>query len=229
MTRRDTILELLARAAAALGPDLSNVVFVGGAVPAVYPGRAVDIRMTEDIDCVSNVSLSEYHALLQRLRRSGFRPVVDERAPACRLRLGDDLLLDVMPIDPRILGFSNQWYAPGVANAEEFVLPTGLRIRALSPTYFVATKLEAFDGRGRADPLSSHDLEDVIALLLARPDLVTTFASGAPVDQYVRGRLHSLLRDDTLVAAVFGAVPPDDVSQEQCAALVAAIAALPRD
>ena len=40
-----------------------------------------------------------------------------------------------------------------------------LEVRAITPLYFVATKLEAFAGRGRGDYQASHDLEDVLSVL----------------------------------------------------------------
>lgn len=46
-----------------------------------------------------------------------------------------------------------------------------MRINILSPVYFVATKLEAWKGRGGDDPLSSHDLEDVLTLVDGRESL----------------------------------------------------------
>jgi len=38
--------------------------------------------------------------------------------------------------------------------------------------YFLATKLEAFDHRGGGDFLLSRDVEDVIAVLDGRPEIV---------------------------------------------------------
>ena len=48
----------------------------------------------------------------------------------------------------------------------------GLRIRVVTAPYFVATKLEAFRGRGRGDYISSHDLEDLLAVIDGRDVIV---------------------------------------------------------
>jgi hypothetical protein len=78
-----------------------------------------------------------------------------EGAPTCRWRSGD-LPIDVMPTDERILGFSNRWYTPANVSAENIEI-VGLRIRLITPIYFLATKLEAFRGRGNNDYRRSHD------------------------------------------------------------------------
>jgi predicted nucleotidyltransferase len=60
----------------------------------------------------------------------------------------------------------------GVATAETRLLPGGLSIRLVAPAYFIATKLEAFFGRGKGDYFGSHDLEDLIAVVDGRLTIV---------------------------------------------------------
>jgi hypothetical protein len=45
-------------------------------------------------------------------------------------------------------------------------------IRAITAPAFLATKWEAFQHRGAADPLMSHDLEDIITLVAGRSTIV---------------------------------------------------------
>jgi hypothetical protein len=85
---------------------------------------------------------------------------------------GDELLIDLMPGDASILGFENRWQRPALDNAETLPLPSGRRIRAISPPYLLATKLEAWSGRGGGDHLRSHDLEDVVRLVDGRAEVV---------------------------------------------------------
>lgn len=110
----------LENAASVLGPILNEVVFVGGATvhlwltePAAPPARA-----TEDVDVVCEVATrSEYYRLGNRLRERGLREATGE-AVICRWRDVDSgLILDVMPIAPEILGFSNPWYGEAIATA----------------------------------------------------------------------------------------------------------------
>jgi len=73
-------------------------------------------------------------------------------------------IVDVMPIDEDVLRFSNRWYAPAIESAQTLSIG-GSEIRIVSPVYFVATKLEAFHGRGADDMAMSHDLEDIVTLV----------------------------------------------------------------
>lgn len=70
-----------------------------------------------------------------------------------------------MPTDPSILGFSNRWYPQVVREADRRVLPSGTAIRLISAPLFLATKFEAFAGRGAGDLLESPDLEDIINVI----------------------------------------------------------------
>jgi hypothetical protein len=69
-------------------------------------------------------------------------------------------ILDVIPLDERILGFSNRWYPGAMEAAVRRRLADDLEIRMVTAPFFVATKLEAFKGRGRGDFFGSRDLED---------------------------------------------------------------------
>ena len=69
------------------------------------------------------------------------------------------------------LGFSNVWYKPALDSAVVHELEADLRIRAVTAVYFCATKLEAFAGRGKNDYQSSHDLEDLVAVMDGRVEL----------------------------------------------------------
>src|SRR2546430_12717957 len=68
-----------------------------------------------------------------------------------------------MPTEEGILGFSNRWYREAIGAAREIALRDDLSIRLVTAPYFIATKYEAFIGRGRGDYLASHDFEDLMA------------------------------------------------------------------
>ncbi|MDZ7630295.1 MAG: hypothetical protein U5K74_02760 [Gemmatimonadaceae bacterium] len=51
-------------------------------------------------------------------------------------------------------------------------LEPGLDVQIASATAFLAMKWEAFAGRGAADPMSSHDLEDLITIVAGRDGIV---------------------------------------------------------
>lgn len=54
-------------------------------------------------------SYAKYTALSERLRALGLSEDTAPGAPLCPWRR-DDLVVDVMPVDEKILGFSNRWY-----------------------------------------------------------------------------------------------------------------------
>lgn len=149
-------LEILLQAVNQLGPLVDEMVFLGGCATGLLltdPG-APPIRATIDVDVIVGAgSLSEYYALSAQLRERGFTEDTSEDAPLCRW-VAKNVILDVMPIDEKILGFTNQWYAPAMHQADTYGLPTGQRIKMVTAPYFLATKMEAFYGRGGGDYLS---------------------------------------------------------------------------
>jgi len=84
----------------------------------------------------------------------------------------DGVLLDMMPSEPGILGFHNRWYPKVVQAARTVPLPNRRVIRLITAPLFLATKFEAFRGRGGNDYLASHDLEDLITVIDGRRELI---------------------------------------------------------
>ena len=162
------MIEMIDVVAQSLGDDLlEKVVFVGGCTTALLVDDVVTlqhIRSTEDVDMIVEVlSKSEYQDLCQTLRQRGFKESVEDDV-ICRWRLGS-MIVDIMPTDQEILGFSNIWYPEAVEFAKSYQLPSNRIIRVVSPTYFLATKIEAFAGRGNNDFLVSQDIEDILSLI----------------------------------------------------------------
>jgi len=182
--------------AAVLGPLLDEVVFVGGATVHLWitePG-APPVRATEDVDVVCEVaSRVKYHRLGDRLRERGLQEAMGSPV-ICRWRSADpQLVLDVMPTDPDILGFSNPWYEEAISSALAVTLGSGAEIRAAAPAVLVATKLCAWKGRGGGDLLRSLDIHDVLTLIDGRPELIEEVASAAPdLRAYIRDELAEL-------------------------------------
>ncbi len=149
--------DLLQRGARALGGLVEEVVFVGGATLVLWitDPAAAPPRPTRDVDVVEVVSRPELHRFEQRMREVGFREDL-ESGLTCRWRHRDDpgLILDAMPTEARLLGFANYWQSQAVGHAQQRTLPDGTEIRVAGPAYLLASKLEAFDGRGRQDPLT---------------------------------------------------------------------------
>src|SRR6266581_9373976 len=114
-------LDLLTEAARLLKPLLGELVFVGGSTTAllITDKAAADVRPTYDVDAIAEISsYAAYADFSERLRRLGFQEDASEGAPLCRWRQ-QTTTLDVMPLDEKILGFSNTWYRPAMDHAEE--------------------------------------------------------------------------------------------------------------
>ena len=128
------------------------MVFIGGATTEllITAPYVRDIRATKDVDLIVDVlTRVDYYKLSEHLRTLGFQEKAGEGHPICRWTI-DSILVDIMPINPDILGFSNQWYADAIHKAESLELTNEITIRVISPPYFLATKLLRGQGTGPA-------------------------------------------------------------------------------
>ncbi|MEO1245306.1 MAG: hypothetical protein AAFX56_06420 [Pseudomonadota bacterium] len=216
-------IEILEIAAQALGAVCEDLVFLGGCATAllITDSAAPPVRVTRDVDTVAEIaSVAEYHVLGKRLRKCGFYVDPSKDAPICRW-IGHGIILDVMPTDKKVLGFTNVWYTGAINAAVTFKLPSGANIRLIDAAHFLATKLTAFDGRGDEDYVMSHDLEDVVCVLDGRPELEDeVLGSAADVRKYVCGRIGDLMNDRQFLDAIPGHLPGDPGSQARLPDLV---------
>ena len=219
MNANDPNVALLEVVAEHLGDDLrEQMVFVGGAVAGllITDPATPAIRPTEDVDLVCRaVALGEFHRIETALRAHGFVQDMRPDAPICRWLVGA-VVVDVMPPLEEILGFANRWYPLALETAEPVALPSGREIRLITAPVFIATKLEAFDGRGKGDYLFSHDLGDLLAVIDGRATLPDECRSSPPdLRAYLAKRFRALLADPSFVEALAGHLPGDAASQER--------------
>jgi hypothetical protein len=174
------------------------------------PGAA-PVRPTVDVDAIVElVSYTEWMALGVRLRQLGF----EQSAPLCRW-IYRELILDLMPTDSAILGFSSRWYPQALENAET-VEVSDHRIRLISAPYFLATKLEAFHGRGRFDYGMSRDIEDIVTVVDGRSEIAAEVEqSASSLQQYLSAEFSTLLFERDFLEALPGHLLPDTVSQQR--------------
>jgi predicted nucleotidyltransferase len=217
-------VELLEKGAAALGPLVDRVAFVGGATIVLWitdPG-APPPRPTNDVDVVIEVTTRRARSAFEtELRERKFREDVDSGV-ICRWRHDErDLILDAMPAAGELLGFENPWQTAGLPHAEVRTLPSGAEIRAITPPYLVATKLAAFAGRGQGDFLGSRDLEDIIQLTDGREELVGEVRSASEdVADFVAAEIGALLDQPRFIDAIFGSLRGDVASQARAEGVV---------
>jgi len=216
MRRHYQNIERIMTVARRLEDLLQNVVFAGGAVTdlLITDPAFPDIRPTIDIDVIVDViSLIDYYRFQRRLREKGFRESMEDGV-ICRWKFRE-ILVDVMPTDERILGFSNRWYTDAFHNAQNFSIK-GMTIKLIRAPYFLGTKLEAFYGRGKSDYMVSHDMEDFIAVLDGSFEIVEEIsASHEKIKNYLVDHCKQLLENDEFLDALPAHLPPDQASQQR--------------
>jgi predicted nucleotidyltransferase len=171
-------LKVVANALKEIRPD---VVFVGGATLSLYSDLITyDVRSTDDVDII--IELISYKArtiLEEKLRGLGFVNDIDSSV-VCRYKI-QGITVDIMPTkDASFIGFENIWYHDGFHNSATHLLDDKLDIRILSAPYFLATKIEAFKGRGGKDGRTSQDFEDIVFVLENRASIWSEIKNAEP-------------------------------------------------
>ena len=208
---------ILQAAVKKLAPLLEEIVFVGGCVTGllVTDPNATPVRTTLDVDVIAEVATyAEFIALEEKLRHLGFQESRVEGSPICRW-VNQSLVLDFMPLDPSILGFSNRWYRPAMENAQKTRVDDH-EIKIITAPYFLATKIAAFHGRGRGDYRMSRDLEDIITILDGRSEIIEeTKNANAQLQQYLADEFRALISNRDFLDALPGHLLPDAPSQQR--------------
>lgn len=186
-TARLSNIRLLQFVAKKLGVLLEEVVFLGECTTSLFitDTASPDVRYTLDVDCIIDViSSSQYYQFESNLMKQGFKKSMQDEV-TCRWHY-DDVILDVMPTDEKVLGFSNRWYKSAMKNSVKHSIAADLQINTVTSPYFLATKLEAFKSRGNMDFLVSHDFEDIVSIIDGRSELIDEIEQS---DQDVKGYL----------------------------------------
>jgi len=216
MKSSDINLEMIKIVAERVGDLREEIVFLGGASTCllVTDPAAPEIRPTLDVDIIVEVaSRLEYHKLEDTLRQLGFRQSNEPDDPICRWMV-EDVKVDVMPTDEDILGFSNKWYSQAIENSNEVEIKQNLIIRMVTAPYFLATKIEAFYGRGKKDFLASHDMEDIITIIDGREEVIKEIhASPSDLRAYLSVQFQDFLTNELFIESLSGHLLPDKASQ----------------
>lgn len=209
----DPNLDLLIRVAEALGELRERFVFVGGCATGllITDPASPAARPTRDVDVIVEVgALLEYREIGRALAAKGFSQPLAAADPPYRWTGRDGSKLDVMPTEEAILGFSNRWYREAIHTAREIELRGNLSIRLVTAPYFVATKYEAFLGRGRGDYLASHDFEDLMAVIDGRPELEAEVRAADPrLREHLAAVLRKTIADERFLSVLGGFVIED--------------------
>jgi len=232
MRRHSTHVEAIKTVAQQLNKLGVDVVFTGGSVVGLLltDTAAPDVRPTDDVDVIVAITkYSDYTSLQDKLRKLGFKH--DINGPNCRF-VFDGLQIDVMPSEGQILGFANRWYGFAMSSARDFKLPDGTVIRLISAPAFLATKLVAFYDRGKQDFTASHDMEDILAVVDGRSELIDEVKeTDAGVREYIAECFADLVQDEEFIDAIAMHLYPDEPSQSRAGLIhdrLIALAALRR-
>lgn len=193
-------------------------IIVGGAIVGLLVDNpeVIDFRPTKDVDILVEVaSRIEYSHLEEKLRGLGLRHDTSEDAPLCRWIVNESAKLDVLPLDPGILGFSSEWFQEAWEHPEQITLEDRI-IDTISPIYLIASKLAAFTNRGKQDFWMSHDLEDLITVIDGRENIVEEIRrSNADVREYISGTLRGYRDDTEFMQTLPAYLDADPASQER--------------
>lgn len=200
---------MLETIAEAMGDLCNSLVFVGGSVTGLYVDRpgAPEPRPTMDVDCITGImSRLKFQELENAMRQRGFRNDQSPGAPLCRWTYGP-ILLDLMPADSSILGFTNEWYSSGLSHTEDRHLASGRKIRILTLPFFIASKLTALKGRGLRDLRTSRDFEDIVYVFNNRRSVVDEILNADnEVRRYLVDSFKELAAMDSLLEAITAAM-----------------------
>ena len=216
---RKEILRRLRLVAAELGELRDSVMLVGGSAAATYGSDSTDVRPTQDVDLVIDGAYAAWSRVQQRLRGLGFRD--NPHVHQCRLEkqvsTGDVLRLDVMPAVGDWVE-TNRWYSAAFASRR---LDDEVSLFVIDPTFFLATKIEAFLSPSREfhhEPRASHDIEDVVRLLSAMPELREAVETGAGEEaRFVRFQLRKHIAEHPDGLAIILDLAPRDLASQRAA------------
>jgi predicted nucleotidyltransferase len=207
--------ELIKVVAMGLGELLPEVVFIGGATTELYATddrEIFEVRMTDDVDCVIHIAtrwkMAEFE---EKLRKQKF---VNDLTKIMRWNYAG-IIVDVMPDDEAILGFSNPWYTEGITNAIDYVLTDKLSIRIFTLPYFLATKFTALFDRGMNDLRLSKDLEDIVFCFYYNQGAGEEIRyADKTVREYLRDSITRLLKEPVTEEAIYATLPGGEVEEE---------------
>lgn len=197
-------ISMIKEIATALGDLKEEVVFVGGATVSLYIDdvAAPSPSPSEDIDCVVEITTyGEWQKFEKKLRLKKFKDInPDEEKPKnilCR-KYYLKTIVDFMPIEEKVLGMTNSWFKEGVQNKILITLPdSNIEIFIFHVTYFLASKFEAFNERGKnGDFRLSQDLEDIAGILDGRTSIEKDLKqSPKKVKEFLMGSFKDWLED----------------------------------
>ena len=149
-------------------------VFTGGGIVGLLltDSAAPPPSRTKDIDLVLEIaSYAEFAGMEELLRKAGFTQSGIDNAPIFAWQW-KGVRVDFLPHRPLESIPCNRWFPFLINEAERVEVISGKFAWLASAPCFVATKFEAFYSRGKGDYLSSKDIEDIVAVIDGRVEIL---------------------------------------------------------
>jgi predicted nucleotidyltransferase len=224
----DPNIDIIEAIAAALGPLGDQFAFVGGCAAGLMitdPARAA-IRATTDVDVIVELGTrAAYYALAERLRAAGF---AEDQELICRWTYRG-IAVDILPTDGSILDLDSPWFKVALESASPVTLPSGTSIYLISAPMLLVTKLVAFSDRGRGDFQGSHDLEDIVAVIDGRPELLDeVHRMDVEAREFLAEEFEALLAAGGFAESIPYHLRPDAASQSRASAVLGKIRSIAR-
>lgn len=216
----NTHIKMISLVAEAMGDELlKEVAFVGGCTTGLLITDAFSkeqVRHTDDVDLIIHVvGQRGIYDFQEQLSKKGFKHDISDGAPICAMMLGE-LRVDFMPDESSSFGFTNKWYADALRTSVNYILPKGINIKLVRPDYFIATKFEAYKGRGNNDPLGSRDIEDILMLIDGRNEILEELnKSPDELIEYIRKEFSEIVNQYNFSYAVGSAASHDESRENE--------------
>lgn len=192
--------------ASQLAKLLCDFAFLGGSVLGVLitDPASPPVRTTKDVDVlVDTPTRKSYTKLEAQMRKLGFKNDMTEGAPICRWRFGE-IVVDLMPPAKEVLGWKSLWLSEALSTAVALDSERPLVKFVLAP-YYLATKIEAFHGRGNNDFMGSQDIEDIVAVVNGRESLIEEIGRmSTALRRYLGREFSRFLNDHRFVDSLDG-------------------------
>ena len=165
---------------------------------------------TKDIDLVLEIAnYAEFIGMENSLRSGGFTQSHLDNAPIMAWQW-KGVRVDFLPHQPNELIQSNCWFPFLIESARHVEVKPGSRAWIASAPCYLATKFEAFLSRGKGDYLGSKDIEDIVAVVDGRAELIDEVSRASkPVMGFLRESFSRLLNEIRFIEALPDLVPDD--------------------
>ncbi len=189
-----------------LGPLRDQFVLVGATVLEILLAEAKSqpVRITHDVDFIVRLqSRGDSEELEEQLRRLGFKNRRSGHIDSWEI---DGCEVDIVDCNGSH-GAMNRWYVEAMERSVWRDVGEGLEIRVITGPYFIATKIEAFQSRGKGSFYNSEDIQDILTLLDRCPAVVPEIAQqNQGLRSYIASKMAAFLAAPEFINALPGHV-----------------------